>query len=122
MKRIILFTVGIISLVLGSIGVVMPVLPTTPFLLLALWCFIRSSEKLYNFILNNKYLGPYVRDYMSGRGIPMKVKKRSISLLWITIGFSAVFVVESPFMKGMLILIACCVSYHIWTRKTAQRN
>ena len=119
MKRIILIAIGSISLGLGMLGVMLPVLPTTPFLLLSLACFIRSSDRLYNFILNNKYLAPYVEDYVMGRGIPLKAKKRAIGLIWITIGFSAIFIIDKNILRVMLFSIASIVSLYIWTRETA---
>lgn len=122
MKKILLFIIGSISLGLGAIGIVLPVLPTTPFLLLSLACFIRSSNKLYNFILSNKYLAPYVEDYISGNGIPIKVKKKAISLIWITIGFSAIFILDKMLLRLMLLIIATTVSIYIWTRDTPQEK
>lgn len=122
MKKILLIIIGTISLVLGFIGIVLPILPTTPFLLLSLFCFIRSSRKLYNFVISNKYLAPYVKDYISGKGIPMKAKKKSIFLLWITIGFSVVFVVEKALLRLLLLIIAGSVSIYIWTRSTPEEQ
>lgn len=122
MKKILLIIIGTISLVLGFIGIVLPILPTTPFLLLSLFCYIKSSRKLYDFVLSNKYLAPYVKDYISGKGIPMKAKKKSIFLLWITIGFSVVFVVEKALLRLLLLIIAGSVSTYIWTRSTPEEQ
>lgn len=119
MKKIVLMLIGLICVVLGSIGIVLPVLPTTPFLLVALWCFLRSSDKLYNYVLNNKHLGPFVRGYMSNEGIPLKSKKKAIALLWLTIGFSIIVVIDSIMVKCILLLVASLVSLYIATRKTA---
>lgn len=119
MKKIFLIIIGTISLVLGVIGIFLPLLPTTPFLLLSLGLYMRSSKKLYNFILTNKYLAPYVKDYVSGKGIPLKAKKRAICLIWITIGFSIIFAIDGMPLRLMLITIASAVSTYIWTRKTA---
>lgn len=118
MKKIVLIIIGSISLVIGSLGIILPLLPTTPFLLLSLACFIRSSNKLYTFILNNKYLAPYVKDYMEGNGIPKKAKIRAISLIWITIGFSVLFIINKTILRLMLLTIASIVSTYIWTRQT----
>lgn len=116
MKKAILIIIGSLSLALGSLGIILPLLPTTPFLLLSLACFVKSSEKLYKFILNNKYLGPYVEDYVSGRGIPNKVKKKVILLIWITIGFSTAFIIKVFAIRLVLLIIASLVSLYIWTR------
>ncbi|SHI84799.1 hypothetical protein SAMN02745975_00744 [Geosporobacter subterraneus DSM 17957] len=122
MMKIILMTIGTISLGLGAVGIVLPILPTTPFILLSLACYMRSSDKLYHFVLSNKYLGPYVKDYVSGQGIPLKAKKRAIFLIWLTIGFSTVFVIDKILIRGMLLIIAGGVTAYIWTRKSAERN
>lgn len=116
-KKIVLIGFGSISLALGVIGVVLPVLPTTPFLLLALWCFMRSSDKLYNFILNNKHLKPYVEDYVSGNGIPRHAKIKAIILIWLTIGTSVLFFVEKAYVQVVLLLTAALVSLYIGKQK-----
>ena len=119
LKKILLIIIGSISLIAGSLGVILPVLPTTPFLLLSLACFVKSSDKLYRFILNNRYLGPYVKDYINGNGIPIEAKKKAITLIWITIGFSVIFVIDKIILRLMLLMIATIVSLYIWTRETA---
>ena len=120
MKKIVLWIIGVITLSLGFIGIFIPVFPTTPFLLVALACFVNSSSKMHRFILENKYLGPYVKDYTSGNGIPMKAKWRAVSLIWITIGFSAIFVLERWSLRILILSIAAGVSIYIFTRKTAE--
>ena len=62
---------------LGIIGIVIPLLPTTPFLLLAAACYSRSSKKFYNWLLNNKWFGPYITNYLDGKGIPLFFASRS---------------------------------------------
>jgi uncharacterized protein len=122
MRKILLLIIGTISLIFGILGVILPVLPTTPFLLLSLACYFRSSSKLYSFILSNKYLGPYVKDYVSGKGIPVKAKKKAIFLIWITIGFSVLVVIDKTILRIMVITIATIVSTYIWTRKNAEEG
>lgn len=122
MKKIVLWIIGIITLALGFIGIFIPVFPTTPFLLVALACFVNSSSKMHRFILENKYLGPYVKDYTSGNGIPMRAKWRAVSLIWITIGFSAIFVLDRWSLRLLILSIASGVSIYIFTRKTAKSS
>lgn len=119
MVRILLLIIGTISLALGSLGIIVPLLPTTPFLLLSLACFVKSSDRLYNFILTNKYLAPYVSDFMQGRGIPKDVKRKAIFFKWLGIGFAVIFVVDKAIIKLMLLTIASMVSVYILTRETA---
>lgn len=108
---------GTLSLILGIIGVLMPVLPTTPFLLVSLACYAKSSERLYSFIIKNKYLGPYVKYYMNRKGIPVKEKKKAVTMIWVTIGISIMFFIDSQFVKLLLFTIALIVSTYIWTRE-----
>ena len=98
---------------LGIIGIFMPVLPTTPFLLLAAACYARSSKKFYNWLLTNKWFGNYIRNYLQGKGIPIQVKILAITLLWLTIVLSVIFAVHSLFIRLLLILIAIGVTLHI---------
>ena len=88
--RSLFFIAGTITLVLGAVGVVLPILPTTPFLLISLACYLKSSERMTHWMLNNKYFGTYIRNYKEGKGIPMKTKLFAISILWITIAFSGI--------------------------------
>lgn len=120
MKKIFLIIVGSISLILGIIGIIMPVLPTTPFLLLSMACYIKSSKKMYSFIIKNKYLSPYVQYYIDGEGIPLKEKKKAIALIWITISISIIFFIDLQMVKILLLIIAISVSTYIWTRPLAE--
>ena len=88
LRKWVLIIVGSFFTGLGIIGIFLPLLPTTPFLLLAAACYIRSSERLYSWLINNKWVGRYIKNYLEGKGIPLKSKVLSISALWITIGYS----------------------------------
>lgn len=107
------FLGGTISLILGIIGIVLPILPTTPFLLLAAACYARSSEKFYNWLLNNRILGSYIRNYLEGKGMPKKVKIFTISMLWTTILISAFLIIQIIWVRVVLIIIAIGVTIHI---------
>jgi uncharacterized membrane protein YbaN (DUF454 family) len=111
--KLLYFIGGTISLILGIIGIVLPILPTTPFLLLAAACYARSSEKFYNWLLNNRILGSYIRNYIEGRGMPLKVKIFTISMLWITILISAFLIIQIMWVRFVLIIIAIAVTIHI---------
>lgn len=107
---------------LGILGIFLPLLPTTPFLLIAAACYIRSSEKFYNWLINNKWLGNYIKNYLEGKGVPLKVKVLSISLLWITIGYSVVFIVHIFLIRVILILIAIGVTIHILSIRSLKQR
>ena len=111
--KVLYFIGGTTSLILGIIGIVLPILPTTPFLLLAAACYARSSEKFYNWLLNNRILGSYIRNYIEGRGMPIKVKIFTISMLWITILISAFLIIQIFWIRVVLLIIAIAVTIHI---------
>src|SRR6218665_3377907 len=90
--RYALLTLGWLSVVLGVVGIFLPVLPTTPFLLLAAACFARSSERFYTWLVNHPKLGPWIRDYLDGNGIPLKGKVYAIGLMWLSISVSCFLV------------------------------
>ena len=108
-------SMGTLSVGLGFIGIFVPVLPTTAFLLLAAWFYARSSQRFYNWLLGNRIFGKYLTSYLEGRGVPLKTKILSLTLLWITILSSVIFFVENIYVDLLLFGIAAGVSYHIFT-------
>jgi uncharacterized membrane protein YbaN (DUF454 family) len=112
-KRRLLIGAGTLSTGLGIIGIFVPILPTTPFLLLAAACYMRSSERFYQCLINNRILGAYVRNYIEGKGMPVKIKMFTILLLWLTIALTIVFGVQNIVIKIVLICIAVGVTAHI---------
>jgi uncharacterized membrane protein YbaN (DUF454 family) len=112
--RALFFVAGTVSLVIGAIGIVLPILPTTPLLLLALGCYCRSSERMTKWVLTNKYFGDYIRRYREGKGIPIKTKIFALAILWITISYSAFFIVNRWWIiQLILFVIAIAVSVHL---------
>lgn len=113
---------GGISLGLGIVGIFMPVLPTTPFLLLtaALWC--KGSPRLYQRLLDDPRLGPYIRNFREYKAIPLHAKIVSVTLLWTTILLSAFLAVNVWWLRIVLILIAGGVSWHILSFKTLKKT
>ena len=90
MKRVIYPILGSIMLVIGAIGVVIPGLPTTIFLILAAYFFTHSSDRLYNWLMNNKTFGPIITNYKKYRGITHKDRRKAIITIWIVIGISII--------------------------------
>ena len=113
MIRFLLFLAGTISLVVGIVGIFVPILPTTPLLLLAAACYCRSSERTYRALLNSRILGSYIRGYREGRGLPLPAKIVIVVLLWVTIGLSARLVAPSWVLVGILVAIALGVTLHL---------
>jgi hypothetical protein len=116
--RILLIAVGTLFVALGVLGIFIPVLPTTPFLLLAAACYARSSQRFYDWLLNNRWFGSYIRSYLQGKGVPLKVKVLTIALLWVAIGCSVTFAVQVFAVRVILILIAIGVSIHVLSLRT----
>jgi uncharacterized protein len=116
-KRIFFLFVGSISLALGVIGIFLPLLPTTPLLLLAVACYLRSSEKLYDWLINHKYLGPFINNWRQGKGIPFKIKVTSIVFLWISMMFSVIFI-HYIILKMIFFIIPLFFTWFILKQKT----
>jgi uncharacterized membrane protein YbaN (DUF454 family) len=110
--KIALNLIGGIAVLLALLGVFLPLLPTTPFLLLASACFARGSTRLHGWLLNNKLFGEYIRNYEQGRGIPLRGKIVALALLWASIGYSAL-TVTSPTLVAVLISIAVGVTLYL---------
>ena len=101
--KILWIMLGTISLVLGAIGIVVPGLPTTAFLLLAAWFYLKSSQKLYQKLVSNKYLGPYILDFQRKKGMTRRTKIHAIGTMWVMITISCVFFIKS--LSVILIVI-----------------
>jgi len=112
--KTLLILAGTTSVILGVIGIFVPILPTTPFFLLAAACYARSSQRLYHWILHQRVIGRYIQDYRLGKGVPVSVKLTTLVLLWVTIGYSAFFVVHVFWLRLLLFGIATGVSIHIY--------
>jgi uncharacterized membrane protein YbaN (DUF454 family) len=116
--RFSLLAVGWLSVALGVIGIFLPVLPTTPFLLLSAACFARSSERFYLWLVEHPRLGQYVMGYLDGRGLPLKAKYYTLLLMWSSLLITAFLIVDSPYPKVILPLTGIGVSVYIWRLPT----
>jgi len=112
-KRILLISTGTFFVGVGIAGIFIPILPTTPFLLIAAALYARSSQKFYNWLINNKIFGRYIKNYREGKGIPLKLKIYTIALLWVTIGCSVFFAVDILLVRIILGIVAVGVTIHI---------
>lgn len=116
-----LIVFGTFFLGLGVLGIVLPILPTTPFLLLSAACYSRGSDRFYKRLISNRWFGNYIRNYREGRGIPLRVKMFAIAVLWATISFTAFFVVTHPIVRFLLIIIAVGVTTHLLLIKASEQ-
>ncbi len=116
-KKYMMILAGSICLVLGAVGIFIPVLPTTPFLLLASFLYLRSSKRLYNWLLNHKILGMYIYNYITYKAIPKSTKICALVFLWLTLSISMILLPSLPF-RILLAVIGICVSIHLISLKT----
>jgi uncharacterized protein len=109
--RFLLLGAGWLSVGLGVVGIFLPVLPTTPFLLLAAACFARSSPRFYQWLVGHPRLGPWIRGYLDGKGMPLKAKVYAIGLMWVSIGFSCWLV---PLVWVRVLMVGCAVGVTVY--------
>ena len=116
--KYLLIILGSICLALGVIGIFLPLLPTTPFLLLSAALYVRSSEKLYQWLIHQKDLGTYIRNFREHKAIPLRAKIFSISMVWITLTYCIIMIIEALWLKAILLLLAISITWHILSYKT----
>lgn len=104
---------GMLFTAIAVLGIFLPLLPTVPLLLLAVACFSRSSEKCHSWLLNHNHLGPLIRGYLDGTGIPLRAKITAILLIWLTITTSALFLVPLVWVRILLFLLAAGVTIYL---------
>ena len=121
MKYFLIF-IGSLSLALGVAGIFFPLLPTTPFLLLSAAVWVKASPRLYAWLIDHPYLGEYIRNFREHRAIPLRVKVVSVALVWLTIGYCVVAVVDKWWWAQLLMtLLAVAVSWHILSFATLKK-
>ena len=111
--RWLLLIAGFVAVALGVLGIFLPVLPTVPFLLLAVACFTRSSERFYTWLLDHAHLGPLVRPYLHGKGLKKATKRKAIALIWASIAFSIYLLGNRLWLQGSIAFIALCVTVYL---------
>jgi len=113
---------GTLSLGLGLFGIFVPVLPTTPLLLLAAACYARGSQRFYCWLINNRLFGAYIRSYREGQGLPVKVRVFTIIMLWLTIGLTIVIFTDDSWLRVLLLMIAGAVTVHVASLRPKNRS
>ena len=119
--RYLCITLGTIFVILGAIGLLIPLLPTTPFLLLAAALYISSSEKLYLWLINQRMLGPYIRIFMETKAIPLRGKIVSTTMMWCAMGY-CIIIVQPLWLKITIAITAIGVTAYILSFKTLKSN
>lgn len=111
--RWLLIGLGLLATGLGVVGVVVPLLPTTPLLLLAAACFARSSERFHVWLVQHRQLGPIIGGYLDGSGIPLRAKRTAIALVLVTLPPSALMLVPPVWLKLLLLLLAGAIVWYL---------
>ena len=104
---------GSVFVVLGAFGVILPGLPTTPFLILAAACYIRSSQRLYDWLIANKTFGPNLRDYREGKGIPKRAKKIALVMMTIFVGYAVLFALDDLFVRIVVLILGMIGFFYV---------
>lgn len=116
-KNVVLICLGTLSLILGMVGIIIPVLPTTPFLLLAAFCYLRSSKGLYNWLTHHRIFGNYIVQYMSYKALPRRAKISALIFLWLSLAISIVLI-PGLHLRILLLAVGLGVSVHLLMLKT----
>ena len=117
LKKAALVAAGSVSLGLAVLGLFLPLLPTTPFLLLASACYVRSSERLHGWLMSNRVLGGYIRNFQERRGIPLRAKFVTVAVLWLPLGYS-IYRLDILWLELLLLLMGVTWSVLIFRMKT----
>jgi uncharacterized membrane protein YbaN (DUF454 family) len=118
--KLALYIVGVLAVLLGIIGIFLPLLPTTPFLLLALACFARSSQRTHTWLLSHGVFGEYLRNYEEGRGIPARAKALALLMMWTSLAYAA-WRYDAVWLRLLLLLIGSSVSVYLLRLPTCAR-
>lgn len=119
LRRTGLWVGGVVSTALGFVGIFVPGLPTTPFLILAGWCFARSSPRLHAWLLSNRFFGPSLRQWGESRTIPLRAKRQAVVVVLLTFGVS-IAVVDAAWQRLLLLVIGTIVL--LFTLRLRTRN
>ncbi|MFP1908542.1 DUF454 family protein [Lonsdalea quercina] len=121
MYRVVLIVLGWIAVVLATLGVVLPLLPTTPFLLLAAWCFARSSPRFHHWLLHRSWFGGYLRHWQQHRALPPGVKVKALVVIVTTFALS-IWMVNIPWVRGLLLGVMACLLIFMWRLPVVDRE
>jgi hypothetical protein len=118
-RKYLLISLGWLSIALGTLGAFLPLLPTVPFMLLAGWCFARSSERFHQWLLNHRQFGPILRDWENNGSITRKVRNRALLTLWLSL-FLSMWLIGKPWGYALLGTLGLCSSTYLLTRPVSE--
>ncbi len=122
LRKWLLISTGMLCVGLGAVGIVLPLLPTTPFLLLAAACFVRSSDRLYHWLTSHRVFGSYIRNYREHHGMTARARVLTLVVLWAGVGYAVVGVARSLPLRLVLLVIAVSVTVYLLRLKTVTRD
>lgn len=117
LKNTILTVLGLLAVALALIGIILPVLPTTPFLLLAAGLFVRSSKRMHDWLMRNRILGPYLHTYLACRAVSRRTRKHALIFLWTSLSLSMLWI-DKPIVRIILPIVGLVVTVHLLKLKT----
>ena len=120
--KILWIFLGSFFVMIGAIGAVVPGLPTTLFLILAAACYIRSSQKLYDWLITNKTFGPYLKDYREGKGIPRRAKKIALVMMTIFVGYAVLFALDDLIVRIVVLILGMIGFYYVAYRVPSAKD
>lgn len=120
MIRVLFNILGTLSLALGLLGIFLPLLPTTPFLLLAAFCYLHGSPRMHQWLMSHPLLGPYIRDFQAGHGIPLRAKLLALAFMWPSLALSAWFM-PLPWARWLLLIPGIGVTLYLIRTPTRPR-
>lgn len=120
--KVIYVLTGSVFLFLGVLGIFLPLLPTTPFLLLSAALYMRGSDRLYDWLLSRRIIGEYIRNFRETKAIPLKAKIVSVSMIWVTMFYCILLVINNVWLRLLLIGIALAVTVYIFNYRTLRKE
>lgn len=121
-KHLLFIILGTLFLGIGCIGLIRPILPTTPFLILAAACYVRGADRIYGWMMRNRLFGEFIKNYLEGKGIKSMQKVITLVFLWVMIIFTTVYMIENMIRRIFLLIIDLTVSVHILKLPTVQSD
>jgi hypothetical protein len=119
--RWVLIACGWLCIAAGVVGIVLPLVPTVPFLLLAVACFARSSDRFHAWLVEHNHLGPLLRDYLQGAGIPLRAKRTAVCMVWVSFPLSTFLFAQALWLKLLLMAIAVAITVYLLSLPTAAK-
>ncbi|MBU5636905.1 YbaN family protein [Geomonas sp. Red69] len=120
--RYLLIGTGVLSLAAGGVGLFLPLVPTIPFLLVAVICFSRSSERFHTWLVEHRHFGPMLKEYLAHGSIPLRVKCLVIGAIWVSFPVTAFVFVAAAWLRILLLFIAACITVYLLMLPTAPRR